>query len=172
MTPRTMLESSYCLVYFYISHVLAQMAIGNLILLVNVYDSARTKYRQQMDKLDIYAQFRSLPLELKDRIGAFYLHQWKVLNGLDETHFLMELPHNIETKVKQSTVRDFLKMVPQLKSLRIYILNALAEDVKAIMYAPHDVIVAAGSQSKGMYIISRYAEEVSSPTSTFPCNMI
>ena len=100
-------------------------------------------------------------MEITDRIRSFYYHQWKVLNGLDEAQFLTELPHNIEMKIKQTTVRDFLKEVHILKGLRVYILNALAEDVKTMMYAPHDVIVAAGSQSKGMYIISRYVRALS-----------
>jgi CRP-like cAMP-binding protein len=155
IVPVDILETTFVLCFFYVSHVLAQLAIGNLILMVNVYDSAHTKYRDQINKLDKYSHFRSLPPELKDRIKSFYEHQWKVLNGMDEDQFLNELPFNVKTKVRQATIRDLLKTVSELKNLRVAILNALVEDVKTLMYSPHDTIVSAGSISRGMYIILR-----------------
>lgn len=153
--PRSIHETSFCFFYFYCSHILAQLAIGNLILLVNVYDTARTKYTGQMAQLEKYSNFRGLPVELKDRISSFYYHQWKVLNGLDETQFLQELPRNIEIKVRQATVRNCLKSIRLLRKFKVSVMNALAEDAKVIMYSPDDVIVAAGSQSLGVYIVSR-----------------
>jgi CRP-like cAMP-binding protein len=153
--PRSVHETSFCFFFFYCSHILAQLAIGNLILLVNVYDTARTKHTAQLAQLEKYAHFRNLPNELKDRIRSFYYHQWKVLNGLDESQFLRELPRNIEIKVRQATVRNCLKAIDLLKNFKISALNALAEDAKIAMYSPNDVIVAAGSQSKGVYVVSR-----------------
>ena len=153
--PRSTQETSFCFFFFYFSHILAQLAIGNLILLVNVYDTARTKYTSQLRQLEKYAKFRNLPTELKDRISSFYYHQWKVLNGLDESQFLRELPRNIEIKVRQATVRDCLKKIDMLKNFKMSALNALAEDAKIAMYSPNDVIVAAGSQSNGVYVVSR-----------------
>ena len=52
--------------------------------MVNVYDAARTRYRDQIAKLDNYSHFRNLPSELKDRIKSYYEHQWKILNGTNE----------------------------------------------------------------------------------------
>jgi len=153
--PRAIQETSFCFFFFYFSHILAQLAIGNLILLVNVYDTARTKYTAQLTQLEKYAHFRQLPNELKDRISSFYYHQWKVLNGLDESQFLRELPKNIEIKVRQATVRNCLKSIDLVKNFKISVLNALAEDAKIVMYSPNDVIVAAGSQSLGTHVVSR-----------------
>ena len=121
----------------------------------NVYDSARTKYTDQTAVLKKYAQFRSLPGELTDRIKSFYFHQWKILNGLDETELMRELPRNIETKIKQSTVRKYLTNIKRFRSFGVSLLNALTEDIRIFMYSPHDVIVSVGSKARGMYIVSR-----------------
>lgn len=150
-----MFERSFSLCYFYCSHILAQLAIGNLILMVNVYDAAHTRYRDQVAKLEKYSHFRNLPSELKDRIKSYYEHQWKILNGMNEQELLEQLPHNINIKVRQATVRDHLKAVPVLKLLRVAVLNALVEDVKTFIYSPRDVIVSAGSQAMGMHIVLR-----------------
>jgi CRP-like cAMP-binding protein len=163
VSPRSIEETSFCLVFFYCSHFLcAQLAIGNLLLLFDVYDSARTQYKERIEQLEKYAQFRKLPTDLKDRITYFYYHQWKVLKGLDESHLLEELPNNIKIKVKQATVRDYLLRIPMLKRLKMVVMNALAEDVKLIIFSPSDVIVPIESMSTGMYIISRGEAFISS----------
>lgn len=100
VSPRAIEETSFCLVFFYCSHFLcAQLAIGNLLLLFDVYDSARTQYKERIEQLEKYSQFRKLPADLKDRMTYFYYHQWKVLKGLDESQLLEELPNNIKIKV-------------------------------------------------------------------------
>lgn len=139
----------------YLALVLAQLAIGNLILLFNVYDSAQTKYTDQTSALKKYAQFRSLPTELTDRIKSFYFHQWKILNGLDESELMMELPQNVKAKIKQSTIRKYLKSIKRFRQFGVSLLNALTEDIRIFMYSPYDVIVSAGSKARGMYIVSR-----------------
>jgi len=133
VVARSVLERGFCIVYFFVSLVLAQLAIGNLILMVNVYDSAHTRYREQVSKLDKYSNYRNLPAELKSRIKSYYEHQWKILNGLNEEELLLELPPNVKTKVRQATVRAFLTSVPLIKPFRIAILNALVDDVKTFM---------------------------------------
>lgn len=154
--PRAIQETSFCLLFFYLSHFLcAQLAIGNLLLLFDVYDSARTQYKERIEQLEKYAQFRKLPADLKDRITYFYFHQWKVLKGLDESQLLTELPNNIIIKVQQATVRNYLLKVPFLKHLKMVVMNALAENVKLIIFSPSDVIVPMDSISTGMFIISR-----------------
>ena len=156
VSPVSIQETSFCLAFFYLSHFLcAQLAIGNLLLLFDVYDSARTQYKERIEQLEKYAQFRKLPAELKDRITYFYYHQWKVLQGLDETQLLEELPNNVKIKVKQATVRNYLLKVPFLKGLKMVVMNTLADNVKLIIFSPSDVIVPIASMSTGMYIISR-----------------
>ena len=170
--PRTIQETSFCLVFFYLSHFLcAQLAIGNLLLLFDVYDSAQTQYKGRIEQLEIYAQFRKLPPDLKDRITYFYYHQWKVLKGLDESQLLKELPNNIIIKVKQATIRNYLLKVPFLKRLKMMVLNALVEDVKLIIFSPSDVIVPIDSISTGMYMISRGEAFISSNDNKSPLGM-
>jgi hypothetical protein len=153
--PISIYEICFTTAYMYLALVLAQLAIGNLILLFNVYDSAQTKYTDQTSALKKYAQFRSLPGELTDRIKSFYYHQWKILNGLDETELMMELPQNIKAKIKQSTVRKYLKTIKRFRGFGVSLLNALTEDIRIFMYSPYDVIVSAGAKARGMYIVSR-----------------
>ena len=164
--PRSIQETSFCLLFFYMSHILcAQLAIGNLLLLFDVNDQAQTQYKERIEQLEIYSQFRRLPTELKDRITCYYHHQWKVLRGLDENELLRELPNNIRMKVKQATIRKLLLQVPFLRKLKMVVLNALTENVKSILYSPSDVIVPIESMSTGMYIISRGEAFVSSARS-------
>lgn len=153
--PISVYETCFCICYFYLSLLLALLSIGNLILLFNVFDSARTKYTEQASDLKKYAEFRSLPAELTDRIKSFYFHQWKILNGLDESELMEELPQNIKSKIKQSTVRKYLKNIKRFRNFQVSLLNALTEDIRVYMYSPHDVIVAVGTKARGMYIVSR-----------------
>lgn len=155
MVPRSIFERSFVLIFFYCSHILAQVAIGNLILLVTEHDAAHTRYQDQVAKLDKYSKFRKLPNELKDRIRSYYEHQWKILNGFKEDELLKELPNNLRSAVRQATLTKYLKVVPIMSHLRVAVLNALAEVTTVFIYSPHDVIVSAGSQAKGVHIVLR-----------------
>jgi hypothetical protein len=72
---------------------------------------------------------------------------------------LAEFPPNIQSKILETTVRDFFRSVRLMKGFAPTLLNSLAEDVKQLMFLPGDVVVAAGSVAKGLFIVSRLATQ-------------
>ena len=84
MVPRSTAELVVATFFFYVGHVLIQFMVSNFIVLMNGLDAARTKYVTQVNTLSKYASFRKLPLLLQNKIIAFYEHQWRCLNGIDE----------------------------------------------------------------------------------------
>jgi hypothetical protein len=82
--PRAASELMVAIVVFFVGHVLIQFMVSNFIVLMNGLDAARTKYVTQVSTLAKYASYRRLPMELQNKIVAFYEHQWKCLDGIDE----------------------------------------------------------------------------------------
>jgi CRP-like cAMP-binding protein len=155
IVPVTIPETVFMCIFWYISAFMIQYAIANLVNTVNTLDQGRTKYKERIAALKNFASRRDLPKELVTRIESYYDYQWQKLEGVNEQAIMDELPYNLRAHVVHMIVPELFVNVDSFKSYDYNVLCAFADQVSTLVYSPGDIIVATGSNVKGIYIISR-----------------
>ncbi len=140
--------------------IVTTCAIANLQLLVTNADAAFVEFQHKKETVGKYMRYRRLPIELQNRIMAFYQYSWDLLKGADEGKFLDELPSSLQQQVANFMCRDLIASLPFLRTANTSLLNALAECVEINIYSPKDEIVKKDELIRGTILISRGEVEV------------
>lgn len=94
IAPRSMPETFFCILFFYISGFLIYYSIANLMTIVMDADSARTSTLISKARFAKYAIYRNLPEVVCTRIENYYNYKYETLKGVDEKmvgHFSIRL---------------------------------------------------------------------------------
>ena len=158
--PRTIPETLWCSLAMYVGVVITTASIANLTLLFSNMDAARTEFDLKMDALQKYMRYRELPASLSHRIVSFYEYQWQLLQGINETDFIAELPKTLQQQVKHFMTHDLLRALPPLQGVNNAIINALAERLSSNVYSPNDDVIHTGEYMGGVLLVARGELEV------------
>lgn len=84
IVAKSLSETWFCILFFYVSAFLVYYTIANLITVVMNLDSTRAMTLVKKAKFAHYANYRKLPPELRARASSYYDYQYDTLKGVDE----------------------------------------------------------------------------------------
>lgn len=139
----------------YLGMILSCLVIGNLTNLVSNLDAEEDAFNSKLDKLDKYMGYRKLPQVLRQRIRAYYSYTWSSLRGIDEAHFLSELPTQLRLQVTGLKSKALVQKIPFLTNQRITVINAICCALEQLVIQPGDFLVRKDQAVQGVYFFNR-----------------
>lgn len=135
-------------------------AIGSVASLLTKINPARTHFRENMERLDAFMQYKSLPKHLRKRLTEYYTYLWEQRLGYDEASILASLPPSLKMEVSLHLKREIIEKVPLFNDAGDDFIKEIALEIKPVVYLPGDFVVQAGERGDDMFFVSRGELEV------------
>ncbi len=160
IVPKSTAEQAYAIGVMIVGVAMYSYIIGNVAAILAGIQPARTRYKENMDRLSSFMRYRNIPSSLQKRIQEYFSYTWDKTLGYDESRVISELPPTLMTEVQLFLKRDVISKVPYFKGASEELVREIALQMRPVVYMPGDVVFRAGDRATDMYFISRGSVEV------------
>jgi len=136
------------------------MIIGNIANLIANIDVAKSQYKEKLDKINAFLNYRDIPYPLQRKINDYYRYLWESRRGYDESAVLEELPFALKTSVSLQINREIIEKVPLFQTAGEDLIREIVLNLTPVVFTPGDYIVKTGEVGFQMYFISRGSVDV------------
>ncbi|OQX29676.1 MAG: hypothetical protein B0D92_02550 [Spirochaeta sp. LUC14_002_19_P3] len=154
ITPETSTQFIYTIVVMLIGAALYGFIIGNIANIIANIDVAKSKFRERMENISTFLQYRNMPKSLQNRITKYYDYLWETRRGYEESEILHDLPALLKTEVSLFLNRNIIERVPIFKNASPEFIREIVMNLEPVVYAPGDNIVIYGEQGSEMFFIN------------------
>lgn len=155
ITPETGTQFIYTIVVMLIGAALYGFIIGNIANIIANIDIAKSKFRQKVENVSTFLQYRDTPVSLQNRITKYYDYLWETRRGYEESKLLQDLPTSLKTEVSLFLNRNIIEQVPVFKNASPEFIREIVMNLKPVIYTPGDNIITFGEQGSEMFFINR-----------------
>lgn len=120
--------------------------------IMNIVHTSRTKFYEVMNQLDAYMQKRQLPLYLQNRLKFFYKKKFRH-SYYREDEILGTLSETLQREILINTEHLFVERLELFKDVPKYIVSSIAASCRKEQFLPNDMILKAGSVGDCMFFI-------------------
>ncbi len=159
-TPTTNVQRMFAIVVMLCGVAVYGFVIGNVASMLAKRDPSKAQYFEQIDQLNAFLKYRSLPPETRRRIQDYYAHIWQERMGYDESTFVASLPGGLRREVQVHLKQEILRRIPIFAKLPMDFIEAVALSLKPDIYVPGDFICRLGEEGDRMYFIIKGELEV------------
>lgn len=160
ITPSTSAQTVYTMSVMILGIGVYGYVIGNVTTLLANLDLTTNHYREIMERVTAFMQYRRLPTNLQHRIRDYYAYLWANRLGYDESTVLTELPTSLRTEVALFLRRDFIERAPLFRGASVDLIREVALELRPVVYMPGDYVFRSGQFGRHMYFISRGNVEI------------
>jgi CRP-like cAMP-binding protein len=136
------------------------MIIGNIANLISHIDVAKSQYKDKLDKINAFLNYRNIPHDLQRKINDYYSYLWESRRGYDESAVIEDLPIALKTTVALQMNREIIEKVPLFQSASEDLIREIVLNLTPVVFTPGDTIVTAGEVGFQMYFISQGSVDV------------
>ena len=136
------------------------MIIGNIANLIANIDIAKSQYRDKLDKINAFLNYRNIPHDLQQKINDYYNYLWESRRGYDESAVIEDLPFALKTTVSLQINREIIEKVPLFQTAGEDLIREIVLNLTPVVFTPGDLIVTAGEVGFQMYFISQGSVDV------------
>jgi voltage-gated potassium channel len=136
------------------------MIIGNIANLIANIDVAKSQYREKLDKINAFLNYRNIPHDLQRKINDYYSYLWESRRGYDESAVIEDLPVALKTTVALQINREVIEKVPLFQTAGEDLIREIVLNLTPVVFTPGDTIVTAGEVGFQMYFISQGSVDV------------
>ena len=136
------------------------MIIGNIANLIANIDVAKSQYREKLDKINAFLNYRNIPHDLQRKINNYYSYLWESRRGYDESAVIEDLPVALKTTVSLRINREIIEKVPLFQTAGEDLIREIVLNLTPVVFTPGDTIVTAGEVGFQMYFISQGSVDV------------
>ncbi|GAB4426643.1 MAG: hypothetical protein OHK0011_08240 [Turneriella sp.] len=134
--------------------------IGNIASLLANLDIARSKYQEKINRLNLFLEYRDIPIALRQKLRHYYRYMWESRRGYDENLILKDLPSALQKELAMHIHADVIEKVPIFKGASDAFIKEIVMKLTPAMFTPGDYIFREGEIGHNMYFISRGSVEV------------
>lgn len=134
--------------------------IGNVASLFSNLDAEKVQYRNRMEAISQYLQYRKVPNQLNAKVINFYEYMWARRRGIDEKQMLIDLPAPLRLEVLLHLTKDLLEKVPLFKYCSPPLRNKLLDSLIPHTYPPNVMVAQEGELGQELFFISKGKLEV------------
>ncbi|GAB6088860.1 hypothetical protein JCM12856_04530 [Spirochaeta dissipatitropha] len=134
--------------------------IGNISTVIANIDTAKTLYREKMERINTFLKYRHIPSGLSNRINDYYDYLWETRRGYDERSVVDELPYSLRVQVVLELHREIISKVPIFAGASQAFIREIILNMESVVFTPGDYVVRKGEIGDEMYFISRGSVDV------------
>jgi len=130
------------------------LIIANMTSVLSNLDVVNMRFRHEMDRVNRWMLFRSVPSQLREQIEMFYTHLLRIQDGMMETAFLSELPPQLSRKFSESHIPLLAKIPffnPNYRSKRF--LSHVSASLIRRIYPPGSYLMNEGERQRELFIV-------------------
>lgn len=134
--------------------------------LIQDRSEAESQFRQKMELIASFLQFRRIPQALGQQIVVYYsfMQAAHLSTGQDEE--LDDLPHSLVREVALLMNQDVIKKVPLFKDAPTPFIETIASRLQPMVFLPGWQIIKQGSTGKEMFFLTKGSVEVTNGDGT------
>jgi hypothetical protein len=160
ITPSGSVQTVFVIFIELLGAAMYGMIIGNIANLIANIDIAKSQYKDKLDKINAFLNYRNIPHGLQRKINNYYSYLWESRRGYDESAVIQDLPIALKTTVALQINREIIEKVPLFQSASEDLIREIVLNLKPVVFTPGDTIVTAGEVGFQMYFISQGSVDV------------
>lgn len=137
------------------------MTIANMTSVLANLDVVNMQFRHEMDTISHWLTFRSVPNQLRQRIGMYFSYLSRSQHGMLDEVLLKELPPRLAIELAEQNI-DMLTRVPFFKKERRSdaFLSLVVTALKRRIYTPGSFLLYQGEMQRELIIIKSGKAEI------------
>jgi len=160
ITPMNVPQIAYTIVIEIIGVGMFGYMIGNIASLLANMDIARSKYQEKINRLNLFMEYRDIPIALRQKLRRYYKYMWESRRGYDETLLIKDLPSALQKELAIHIHAEVLEKIPIFRGADDGFIKEIVMKLNPAMFTPGDVIFREGEIGHNMYFISRGSVEI------------
>ncbi|HNA80234.1 MAG TPA: cyclic nucleotide-binding domain-containing protein, partial [Turneriella sp.] len=160
ITPANIPQIAYTICVEIVGVGMFGYMIGNIASLLANLDIARSKYQEKINRLNLFLEYRDIPIALRQKLRHYYRYMWESRRGYDENLILKDLPSALQKELAMHIHADVIEKVPIFKGASDAFIKEIVMKLTPAMFTPGDFIFREGEIGHNMYFISRGSVEV------------
>jgi len=160
ISPHRSVEYIFAMVVMFLGASMYAFIIGNVASLFSNFDAAKVQYRNRMEAITQYLQYRKVPDDLNAKVNNYYEYMWNRRRGIDEKQMLIDLPGPLRLEILLHLTQDLLGNVPLFKYCSGSLRNKLLESLSPHTFPPNVLVVQEGELGQELFFISKGKLEV------------
>jgi voltage-gated potassium channel len=160
ITPANIPQIAYTICVEIVGVGMFGYMIGNIASLLANLDVARSKYQEKINRLNLFLEYRDIPIALRQKLRRYYRYMWESRRGYDENLILKDLPSALQKELAMHIHADVIEKVPIFKGASDAFIKEIVMKLRPAMFTPGDYIFREGEIGHNMYFISRGSVEV------------
>jgi hypothetical protein len=160
ITPAGSVQTVFVIFIELLGAAMYGMIIGNIANLIANIDVAKSQYKDKLDKINAFLNYRNIPRDLQRKINDYYSYLWESRRGYDESAVIEDLPMALKTTVALQINREIIEKVPLFQTAGEDLIREIVLNLTPVVFTPGDTIVTAGEVGFQMYFISQGSVDV------------
>jgi potassium voltage-gated channel Eag-related subfamily H protein 7 len=155
MNPTNTAETIFTSVMMLIGIGVFASVIGSASSLLTNLDSVAEMKKSQMDSINHYLTFHSVPKVLRNKIRDYYDYLWLSGQSIHDKNLFDQLPESLNLQLDLSLKRKLIEGVPMFKEISPLSVLAIIRKLSGTIAVPEEVIMRQGEQGDCMYFLMR-----------------
>lgn len=160
ITPMNVPQIAYTIVVEIIGVGMFGYMIGNIASLLANIDIARSKYQEKINRLNLFMEYRDIPIALRQKLRRYYRYMWESRRGYDENLLLKDLPSALQKELAMHIHAEVLEKIPIFRGADDGFIKEIVMKLVPAMFTPGDVVFREGEIGHNMYFISKGSVEI------------
>jgi voltage-gated potassium channel len=151
--PITDFQKILTMVAMFIGVAVYGYVIGNVASLLSNIDIAKASFSKQMEDINSFLSYKSVPKILKQKVHNYYQYVWHNQMALSEHELLSNLPSSLKTEISLHLHRNLIEHVPFFKNTDRDFISDIISQLQTRVFLPGDYIFKKGEIGNCMYFI-------------------
>ncbi|CAF3705427.1 unnamed protein product [Adineta steineri] len=153
--PESDIEILFVTADFLMGVIVFATIVGNVGSIIASMNTTRADFRQKVDQVKSYMEFRKVGAELERRVITWFDYLWLQKQVTNEDDILESLPEKLRVEIAIHIHLAALRRVPIFSEAQSGLLVELVTRLKLQIFSPGDYVCKKGDIGKEMYIIKR-----------------
>ena len=154
ITPDNNAERIYAILTMILGYSLMGYLIGSIAGILTKKNPTWENYLENLEQLTNATRHAQLPLDLQQRIHAYFLYKLERKLGYDESSFIKELPQGLRAEVSLHFRQEIIEEVPLFKDAPDAFILEIAQHLTEHIIPAGECIFKVGDVANKMYFIS------------------
>ena len=154
ISPVTDLQKILTMAAMFLGVAVYGYVIGNVASLLSNIDITKASFLKQMEDINSYLSYKSVPRRLKHKVHDYYQYIWHNRMIQSEKGLISNLPDSLKTEISLHIHKPLIDRVTFFKDTDKDFIGEIILQLKAKVFLPGDYIFKKGDVGNCMYFIS------------------